>query len=41
MLHVVRMIERRFPDRSGRIVGGLVLLSAALLAVGGALLLLR
>jgi hypothetical protein len=34
MLHVVKQIERRFPNSGGRIVGGLLVLSVATLAVG-------
>ena len=41
MLHIVRLIERRYPERAGRITGTLVALSAAALALGTGLLLLR
>ena len=34
MLHIVHLIERRFPGKSPRIVALLALSSAALLAVG-------
>lgn len=37
MLHVVHLIERRFPGKSSRIVALLALSSAALLAVGAGL----
>jgi hypothetical protein len=40
MLHIVRLIERRHPERSAVIVARLVLLSAAGLALGVGLLLL-
>ncbi len=34
MLHIVRLIERRFPEQSGRIAPLLVLASLLALAVG-------
>jgi hypothetical protein len=40
MLHVVKLIERHHPEHAGRIVTGLILLSASALAVGAGLLLL-
>jgi hypothetical protein len=39
MLHIIRLIERRYPERSTAIVARLVLLSAAGLALGVGLLL--
>ena len=39
MLHVLRQIERRFPEQSGRIVVVAVLASASALAIGVGLLL--
>lgn len=41
MLHVVRLIARRYPERADRIVAVLVLASASALALGPGLLLLR
>lgn len=41
MLHVVRLIERRYPERADRIVTVLALASASALALGLGLLLLR
>jgi hypothetical protein len=41
MLHIVHLIERRFPQRSARIITALALLSASALALGLGLLLLR
>jgi hypothetical protein len=41
MLHNVKLIERRFPKASGRIISSLVALSASALLVGLGLLLLR
>jgi hypothetical protein len=40
MLHVVKQIERHFPNRGRRITAGLVALSASALALGIGLLLL-
>lgn len=34
MLHIVRLIERRFPERSGRVAPLLVVSSLIALAVG-------
>ncbi len=34
MLHIVHLLERRFPERSARIVAALVLFSAGMLVVG-------
>jgi hypothetical protein len=39
MLHIVKLIERRFPEHSTAIVAVLVLLSAGAVALGTALLL--
>jgi len=39
MLHIVHLIERRFPGRSARIVATLALFSASALAIGAGLLL--
>lgn len=41
MLHVVRLIERRHPERADRIVTALAVGSASALALGLGLLLLR
>ncbi len=41
MLHVVKQIQRHFPNQSSRIVTGLVALSASALLVGVGLLLLK
>ena len=41
MLHVVHMIQRRYPRASGKIVGTLVILSASCLALGIGLLLFQ
>ncbi|GAB2500455.1 hypothetical protein GCM10027084_12950 [Pseudoxanthomonas sangjuensis] len=38
MLHIVHLIERRFPDRPKRAVASLLLLSASALALGIGLL---
>ena len=40
MIHVVKLIRRRFPDSSGRIISSLVALSASALAIGIGILLL-
>jgi hypothetical protein len=40
MLHVVKQIQRHFPNSSPRIVGALVALSASALAIGIGLMLL-
>lgn len=39
MLHIVHLIERRFPGRSARIVATLALLSASAVGIGAGLLL--
>lgn len=39
MLHIVHLIERRFPGHSSRIIAALVLFSASALAIGTGLLL--
>ena len=41
MIHIVRLLQRRFPERSGQIIGWLVLISLAALAVGVGVLLSR
>jgi hypothetical protein len=41
MIHVVKLIERRFPNAGGRIVTSLVALSASALAIGIGLMLLK
>jgi hypothetical protein len=41
MLHVVKQIQRRFPNNGGRITASLVALSACALAIGVGLLLLK
>jgi hypothetical protein len=40
MLHVVKLIERRFPKQGNRIVAVLLTLSIAALAVGSGIMLL-
>lgn len=40
-MHIVKLIERRFPKQKGRITGLLVLLSMSLLLVGMGLLFLQ
>ena len=40
MLHVVKLIERRHPEHASRIITGLTLLSASILALGAGLLIL-
>jgi hypothetical protein len=40
MLHVVKQIQRHFPQAGGRIVAALVALSASALAIGVGLMLL-
>ncbi len=39
MLHVIRLIERRYPERAGRIVGVLGILSGSAVLLGVGLLL--
>ncbi len=41
MLHIVKLIERNHPERAPRIITGLVLVSASLLAVGSGIFLLN
>jgi hypothetical protein len=41
MIHVVKLINRRFPNAGGRVVSSLFALSASALAIGVGLLLLR
>jgi hypothetical protein len=41
MLHVVKLIERRFPNAGNRVVASLLALSASALAVGIGILLLK
>jgi hypothetical protein len=41
MIHVVKLIERRFPNSSGRIIGSLLAASVSALAIGIGLLLLK
>jgi hypothetical protein len=40
MLHVVKLIQRRYPNSSDRIISTLFLLSASALAIGAGVLLL-
>jgi hypothetical protein len=40
MLHVVKLIQRRFPNSNGRIVGSLFALSVSALAIGIGLMLM-
>jgi hypothetical protein len=40
MLHIVKLVERRYPQASGRIIGALFALSLSALAVGVGLALL-
>jgi hypothetical protein len=39
MLHVVKQIQRHFPNQGSRVVGALVALSASALAIGLGLML--
>jgi hypothetical protein len=41
MIHVVKLIQRRYPNSSGRIIGSLFALSASALAIGIGLMLLN
>lgn len=41
MLHVVKLIERRFPNAGNRVITSLVALSASALAIGIGLMLLK
>jgi hypothetical protein len=41
MLHVVKQIERHFPNQGSRLITALIALSASALAVGVGLMLLR
>jgi hypothetical protein len=41
MIHVVKLLKRRFPNRSSRIVSSLFALSASALILGMGLLLLK
>jgi hypothetical protein len=41
MVHVVKLIQRRYPNSSGRIIGSLFALSASALAIGIGLMLLN
>lgn len=41
MLHVVKLIKRRFPNSGNRIIASLVALSASALAIGVGLMLLK
>ncbi|MDA1054015.1 MAG: hypothetical protein O3C40_26495 [Planctomycetota bacterium] len=41
MLHIIKLIKRRFPNASGKIITTLVLVSASALAIGVGFLLLR
>jgi hypothetical protein len=41
MIHVVKLIERRFPNSGARIISTLFALSASALAIGIGILLLR
>ena len=39
MLHIVKLIQKRFPNRSGKVIGTMVYLSLAALILGVGLLL--
>lgn len=39
MLHIVKLIQHRFPNRSGKIIGTMVYVSLAVLILGFGLLL--
>ena len=41
MLHLIRLIERRHPERADRIIGALLAGSVALLGLGVGLVVLR
>jgi hypothetical protein len=41
MIHIVKLIQRRYPKAGGRIISSLLALSASALAVGLGILLLR
>jgi len=41
MIHIVKLIQGRFPDSSGKIIGGMVFLLLILLSLGVGLLFLR
>jgi hypothetical protein len=41
MIHVVKLVRRRFPNAGGRIVSSMLLVSASALAIGVGLLLLK
>ena len=41
MLHVVKLIQGRFPNSSNRIIGTLLVISASAMAVGVGILLLN
>jgi len=41
MIHIVKLIQRRFPESSGKIIGAMVFLVLGLLLVGVGLLALR
>jgi hypothetical protein len=41
MMHVVKLIQRRYPNSSPRIIGSLFALSASALAIGIGLMLLN
>ena len=40
MIHVMKLIQRRFPNSSGRIISSLIALSASALAIGIGIMLL-
>lgn len=39
MLHIVKLIQKRFPNRSGKIIGTIIYVSLAALILGVGLLL--
>jgi hypothetical protein len=41
MIHVLKLIERRFPKTSGRIISSFFAISASALAIGIGILLLK
>lgn len=41
MLHIVKLIERRYPEQAPRIIAGLILLSASILAAGAGIALMN
>jgi len=41
MLHIVKLVQRRFPNTSGRLISTLFALSASALAIGIGIMLLN